>query len=673
MAIIQISKIQQRSGNLVDLPQLDEGEMGWASDEKRLFIGKTVPNENIEVLTTYSNINMSQVTGTDGTDFSLNNPSNGEVLGIQTVGNTAYIVNKGGTSISSPGGLINLGNVSNVKIGGGALGYILETDGLGNLSWTAKGTLTANILALSNATPIVMTVANTTPYVNSMKVTISGVQGTGNTIVNSLDFFVKVGNDFPTSGNVTLYTDASLSTAAVGTGLSTTPNTGIATTSLSGAGTAVAAGSNGAVQFNSGSLLGGDSDFTYNNLTNVLTVGNINVSEISATSTITGSRFISNVPVGTAPLTVTSTTKVANLNVDLLDGYDTSISNTASTIPVRDANGNIYATRLIGNVEGGASLSVAKTGDSMTGNITWTNANLGLIWSANTDGASIKFYNTGDSDLDSRLEFNTIDNNNEYFRWTHTPSGGSTYESMKLVPNGTGAAVLTVSGNIIGSNANLGNAVRANYFIGDGSFLTGLADGTSIVNGTSNVSIPVSNGNVGISANGTANVLVVASTGVTANGNLTTRVITTGSNVTTGNITGNWLLTAGSQLEATYADLAEYYEADQEYEPGTVLEFGGEKEVTLAQDESARVAGIVSTDPAYVMNAGCKGIAVAIALQGRVPVKVRGNIKKGDMLVSAGNGFARPTYNPKLGTIIGKSLENFDGIEGIIEIAVGRL
>jgi hypothetical protein len=56
MAIIQISKIQTRSGNLVDLPQLDEGEMGFASDQKRLFIGKTVPNENIEVLTTYSNI-----------------------------------------------------------------------------------------------------------------------------------------------------------------------------------------------------------------------------------------------------------------------------------------------------------------------------------------------------------------------------------------------------------------------------------------------------------------------------------------------------------------------------------------------------------------------------------------------------------------------------------------
>ena len=61
MAIIQISKIQQRSGNLVDLPQLDEAQLGWANDARRLFIGTTTPNpnENVEVLTSYSNISFS--------------------------------------------------------------------------------------------------------------------------------------------------------------------------------------------------------------------------------------------------------------------------------------------------------------------------------------------------------------------------------------------------------------------------------------------------------------------------------------------------------------------------------------------------------------------------------------------------------------------------------------
>lgn len=671
MAIIQISKIQQRSGNLVDLPQLDEGEMGWASDEKRLFIGKTVPNENIEVLTSYSPINSSQVIGTDGADFNLNNPANGEVLGIQTIGSTPYIVNKGGTSVGSPGGLINLGNVANVKIGGGSLGYVLETDGLGNLSWTSKGTLVANILALSNATPIIMTVANTTPYINTMKVTITGVGGTGNSIVNSNDFYVKLSNDFPTTGNVGLYTDAGLSIASIGTGLLATPNTGIATTSLAGAGSTVAAGSNATVQFNSGALLGGDADFTYNNVgTKTLTVvGNIQVSNVNVTNSVTASRFISNVATGTSPLQVISTTKVANLNVDLLDGYTTSVSTANNTIVVRDSSGNISAN----GFTGAASLNVLKTGDTMTGNLTFNANSLGVLWSMNTDGASIRFYNSGDGDANSRLEFQTLDNNNEYFSWTHLPSGGSVYESMRLVPNSNQNAVLTVYGNLISSNANLGNAVRANYFIGDGSLLTGLGDGAGIANGTSNIRVVSSGGNITASIGGVPNVMVISQQGISIPGNVQTTTITTGANTTTGNITGNWLLTAGSQLEATYADLAEYYEADQPYEPGTVLMFGGEKEVTLASDETTKVAGVVSTDPAYVMNAGCPGHAVTIALQGRVPVKVRGYIQKGDMMVSAGNGFARPTHSPKLGTIIGKSLENFSGTEGVIEIAVGRL
>jgi hypothetical protein len=126
--------------------------------------------------------------------------------------------------------------------------------------------------------------------------------------------------------------------------------------------------------------------------------------------------------------------------------------------------------------------------------------------------------------------------------------------------------------------------------------------------------------------------------------------------------------------QAQWADLAENYQADANYAPGTVLEFGGEYEVTEATDETRRVAGVVSTSPAHLMNSKLIGNnVVAIALQGRVPCKVRGNIKKGDMLVSGGDGYARPTQDPKIGTIIGKSLEDFNGGEGVIEVVVGRL
>lgn len=149
--------------------------------------------------------------------------------------------------------------------------------------------------------------------------------------------------------------------------------------------------------------------------------------------------------------------------------------------------------------------------------------------------------------------------------------------------------------------------------------------------------------------------------------------ITTGSSATAGTITGTWTLTAGSTLNATYADLAEKYAADAEYEPGTVLEIGGEAEVTLSVTrETHRVAGVVTTAPAYLLNSELGGITAAIALQGRVPTKVTGKIKKGDILVSNGDGTACYALTPKSGAAIGKALEDFDGETGMIEVMIGR-
>jgi hypothetical protein len=82
---------------------------------------------------------------------------------------------------------------------------------------------------------------------------------------------------------------------------------------------------------------------------------------------------------------------------------------------------------------------------------------------------------------------------------------------------------------------------------------------------------------------------------------------------------------------------------------------------------------VVSTNPAYLMNSHLQGFAAAVALQGRVPCKVRGSVRKGDMMVSAGGGYARAEANPVLGSVIGKALVNFDGLEGVIEVVVGRV
>jgi len=126
---------------------------------------------------------------------------------------------------------------------------------------------------------------------------------------------------------------------------------------------------------------------------------------------------------------------------------------------------------------------------------------------------------------------------------------------------------------------------------------------------------------------------------------------------------------------AQYADLAEAYAADAEYPPGTVLVFGGDHEVTVAtQANDAAVAGVVSTNPAHVMNSGLNAPnTVVLALTGRVPTKVVGSVRKGQMMVSAGNGHAQACAAPAMGTVIGKALENFDGESGIIEVVVGRL
>jgi len=126
---------------------------------------------------------------------------------------------------------------------------------------------------------------------------------------------------------------------------------------------------------------------------------------------------------------------------------------------------------------------------------------------------------------------------------------------------------------------------------------------------------------------------------------------------------------------AQYADLAEIYESDAEYEVGTVVIFGGEKEITVSSmGADPRVAGVISENPAYLMNNDATGQAVA--LQGKVPCKVVGQISKGDMLVTHSQhpGVARKATDPKMGTVIGKALEEYNSTEiGTINIVAGRL
>lgn len=153
--------------------------------------------------------------------------------------------------------------------------------------------------------------------------------------------------------------------------------------------------------------------------------------------------------------------------------------------------------------------------------------------------------------------------------------------------------------------------------------------------------------------------------------------LTTGGNTTPGTITGQWSLSGVSRMQATYAaDLAENYEGDEQYAVGTVLVFGGDKEVTTSNIKGdTRVAGVVSDTAAYTMFEACPGLKNLIALQGRVPCKVVGKIRKGDILVTAGiPGVAvAASGDIKVGTVVGKAIKDYDSDHiGLVEIAVGR-
>jgi len=294
---------------------------------------------------------------------------------------------------------------------------------------------------------------------------------------------------------------------------------------------------------------------------------------------------------------------------------------------------------------------------------------------------------------------------------------------------------LAVTANITGGNLLTGAQVIATgnvtgaYIIGDGSELTNVVSSPSPAGLTTQVQFN-DGGTTGADAGLT---YVKATDALTATGNVTggnlitgAQVIATG-NVTggnlitgaqviaTGNVTGGNLITAGlvsaisfaktgvdgtgnigqsdnafntvhaTATSAQYADLAENYEADKQYEPGTILAFGGEKEVTCADTTNTQaIAGIVSTSPAHLMNSQCEGEhVIALALTGRVPCKVIGPIQKGEMVVisqqkgiGTGGGLA-----PLPGSVVGKSLEYIPEDENtvenptvhVIEVVVGRL
>ena len=267
-------------------------------------------------------------------------------------------------------------------------------------------------------------------------------------------------------------------------------------------------------------------------------------------------------------------------------------------------------------------------------------------------------------------------------------SGGTSnvtvYSNANVTISSAGTPnVLTISstGTVTSGTASVTGNITGNYIFGNGSQLTGITASSTYGNANVTSLLSAFGSNV-ISTTGNVTAGYFLGNGSQLTGlpasygdsNVVTLLASFGSNSisTTGNVTA-------SNLNSSNADLAEMYISDSDYPAGTVVEFGGAYEITVSnQSHSTQVAGIISTEPSYLMNSSQAGEHVlAVALTGRVPCRVVGTIRKGDRLVASGlySGTATTLdmqqYQP--GCIIGKSLKNYNSAEiGVIEVAVGR-
>jgi filamentous hemagglutinin len=237
-------------------------------------------------------------------------------------------------------------------------------------------------------------------------------------------------------------------------------------------------------------------------------------------------------------------------------------------------------------------------------------------------------------------------------------------------------------GYFSGNSITLGNIVLKNtsgntlaFFGPDGTTPGTLSsnnvDTTSIANGTSNVQT-LSSGSVTVSANGNANVMVVANGSVTVKADILNGQANGVGNIGSSSTYFNTVFAKATS--AQYADLAEQFECDQIHDTGTVMVFAGNNEITKStQYADQRLAGIISTDPAYLMNA-TQANSVPIAMAGRVPCWVVGPVSKGDVLTTSSTaGHAEKLKNADWlpGVIVGKALESAPAGSHKIMVVVG--
>jgi hypothetical protein len=396
--------------------------------------------------------------------------------------------------------------------------------------------------------------------------------------------------------------------------------------------------------------------------------GNVNGNSFSA-SILETHRKINGIPFnGSEDITIKSSTTYNLVRGDYLTGsnfdgsttqtwsVDASSSNVIGKVVARDSAGDFAAGTITADLVGDVQGNVTSTGTSR----------FGRIEAAEFVGATLSGNAFTATKLQTIRQINGVNfdgTENITIPVAASNITGTTLASNVIESNLTSVGVL-LSLAVDESGINIGTDLTIKN---ETSFPTiAVNDRIKIRINSDNTGVSFYNGAQSLALGATSSIAsIVPDINETVSLGITTKRFA--------NVYSNLFI--GTATQAQYADLAEKYIADGYYEPGMVVMFGGPAEVTLADNETSKVAGVISTAPAYLMNSELHDTNVAIvALQGRVPCFVKGPVKKGDMLVSAGDGHAKSAGdNPKIGTVIGKSLADFDGLQGVIEVVVGRL